>query len=309
MQYAELSDPFLRTQGLADGIPQHLLDGAAFAAPFRGTRVSASQPLTIRTRAAAALLLTNSAVVSHHTAAELWGGVVPRHADTHITVPKPAYRPQRPGLSAHVFRQPRETTRLQGLPITTPIQTLCDLVAMLGVVDLVILGDSLAQAGLLSPGQLLSSLEAAAARPRRRAHQAAQLVRSGVESPMESRARLLMVLAGLPEPEINREIVLDGRTYRLDMAYPQYRLAVEYDGRQHASSTHQWHHDLTRREDLDRWRWRLVVLRSDDIFVRPLETLERIMEAMRAVGMPVTAPHQNALTQVDRHFRGRRQGA
>ncbi|CAN5378935.1 DUF559 domain-containing protein [soil metagenome] len=304
MDYAELTGPFLRTKGLGNGIPQHILDGPAFAAPFRGVRVSAAQPVSVHTRAAAALLLTESGVVSHHTAAELWGAVVPRHSDTHVTVHKPIHRPRRPGLSAHVFRQPRDTTWLRGLPITTPAQTFCDLAAALDVVDLVVAGDSLVHAGLVSPGQLVSAVNMYAARPKLRAKQAAELVRLGVESPMETRSRLLIVLAGLPEPQINSEVTLDDRTYRLDMSYPHYRLAFEYDGRQHATSSHQWQRDITRREDLDRWAWRLMILRSEDIFKRPLQALERIVDAMRAAGMPIDSLEQEALTRVDRHFPG-----
>lgn len=305
MQYAELTEPFLRAEAISRGMPQHVLDGPAFAVPFRGVRVSAAQPVTLHTRAAAALLLTQGGVVSHHTAAELWGGVVPRHSETHITVHKPSLRPRRAGLSAHVFRQPRDATRLKKLPITTPAQTFVDLVAMLDLVDLVVLGDSLVGAQLVSPDRLVSAIHLGVPRPRGRAQEAARLVRSGVESPMETRARLLIALAGLPEPEINREIKIAGRTYRLDMSYRHYRLAIEYDGRQHATSTQQWQRDVTRREDLDGARWRLMILRSEDVFDYPLQAVDRIAAAMLGAGMPIGPPGQAALTRVNRHFPGR----
>ncbi len=305
MQYAELTDPFLRAEGIARGVSQHVLDGPAFEEPFRGVRVSAAQPVTLHTRAAAALLLTQGGLVSHHTAAELWGGVVPRHSETHITVHKPGLRPRRAGLSAHVFRQPREATRLKKLPITTPAQTFVDMVAMLDLVDLVVLGDSLVRTQLVSPDGLVGAIDVGAPRPRRRGLQGARLVRSGVESPMETRARLLLALAGLPDPQINREVTIAGRTYRLDMSYPHYRLAIEYDGRQHATSTQQWQRDIIRREDLDGATWRLMILRSEDVFDYPLQAVERIVEAMLGVGMPIKAPSQAALTRVDRHFPGR----
>ena len=40
---------------------------------------------------------------------------------------------------------------------------------------------------------------------------AAALVRERVDSPRESRLRLCLVLAGLPEPEVNPVVTVDGR--------------------------------------------------------------------------------------------------
>ena len=74
----------------------------------------------------------------------------------------------------------------------------------------------------------------------------------GVDSGMETRLRLLLVLAGLPEPQVN--VILrqpDGSwSMRLDLSYPHLELIVEYDGRQHADSTQQWKRDSRRREEL-----------------------------------------------------------
>ncbi len=305
MQYQDLTTPFRRRQGLRDGIPQHLLDGPAFAGPFRGIRVSRAQPVTIETRARAALLLSPTAVISQFTAAELWGGIVPDTPHTHVTVAKPSHRPQRDGLAAHVYRRPREKTFLRGMPMTTPEQTLLDLVGTLGLIDLVVLGDSLVAAGVTSPEALVRAASATPSRPADLGRRAASLVRTKVESPMETRTRLLMVLAGLPEPEINVVIRAEGRTYRLDLCFREQRLAVEYDGRQHAESVKQWQHDLTRREDFDRWGWRLLVLRADDIYKTPRATLLRIVEAMEATSGTTHGLTEVALREVDRYFPGR----
>ena len=66
---------------------------------------------------------------------------------------------------------------------------------------------------------------------------------------METRLRLLVVLAGLPEPVVNHVLRDEngGWTYRFDLSWPQVKLALEYDGRQHAEDSRQWVRDVRRR--------------------------------------------------------------
>lgn len=53
------------------------------------------------------------------------------------------------------------------------------------------------------------------------------------ESPMESRLRLLLVRAGFPRPEAQYVVRAPSGRFiaRVDLAYPDLRVAVEYDGR------------------------------------------------------------------------------
>ncbi len=98
------------------------------------------------------------------------------------------------------------------------------------------LADSLLKAGRLSLDDLRSSADAYTGRCCRVAKRAASLARCGVDSPMESRLRLLIVLAGLPEPRVNLIVRgIDGGWHRrYDLAYEDLRLIIEFDGRQHA---------------------------------------------------------------------------
>ena len=114
-------------------------------------------------------------------------------------------------------------------------------------------------------------------------------MRSGVDSPMESRLRMLLVLAGPPEPVVNH-IEYDDLGHwrrRFDLSYPQFRIAIEYDGRQHAETRVQWEHDVERREGLDEDDWRVVVVLSKGIYREPDRTLDRVERAMRKTGMPI----------------------
>lgn len=58
------------------------------------------------------------------------------------------------------------------------------------------------------------------------------LVDRRAESPMEARVRVVLVMAGMP-PQVQYPVVVNGRSYRLDLACPAQRLAVEYDGEGH----------------------------------------------------------------------------
>lgn len=259
-----------------------------YARVFHGVYAPADSVATLLTRAAAALLLApDGAAIARHTAARLWGGVVPHNRDIQLTL-TPGSRLRVAGIDARV-RARSASTRRAGLLITTPVQTFVDLSAELGLVDLVVLGDSLVRAGAVTPAELRAAAEEVRGRRRLLARRAAGLVRAGVDSPMETRLRLLLVLAGLPEPVVAIALRDDsGRVrYRLDLGYPQVRIAVEYDGRQHAENTAQWRWDVRRREELEADGWRLVVVLSGDIYRDPARTLDRVVAALRERGLRV----------------------
>ena len=69
---------------------------------------------------------------------------------------------------------------------------------------------------------------------------------------------MLIVLAGLPEPRVNFEVSDEGGRlrYRIDLCFPDQRLAIEFDGRQHVEVRSQWESDVLRREDLEADGWR-----------------------------------------------------
>jgi hypothetical protein len=121
------------------------------------------------------------------------------------------------------------------------------------------------------------------------ARRAAGFVRKGVRSPKETRVRMLLLLAGLPEPIINHDLRdVDGIPRRyLDLSYPEFRLAIEYDGRQHAESSEQWESDIFRREEFDTEKWRIVIVTNRGVYREPARTLRRVVRAMRDQRMPV----------------------
>jgi hypothetical protein len=280
--------PFSRAQARAAGLTVEMLLSRRFHKICWDTYVAREVPITPLLRATAVIrLVPSGSYISHHTAAELWGAAPPADGATHVTLPSACGRLVRQGVRSHYRKHPAQTTLRKGLPISTPEQTFLDLAAIgVGLVDLVVVADGLIKAGHTSSELLIAAAGQGSGRGCRLARRAASLAREGVDSPQESRLRLLVVLAGLPEPRVN--LITRGSDgswrRRYDMAYEYVRLILEYDGRQHAEDTRQWRTDIFRREELDQIRWRLVIVTSDGIYREPLRTLERVRDALLDCG-------------------------
>ncbi|HKX13696.1 MAG TPA: hypothetical protein VJN19_00760, partial [Propionibacteriaceae bacterium] len=154
--------------------------------------------------------MPSGSYISHHTAAELWGAVAPADGATHVTLPSASGRQVRQGVRSHYRKHPAQTTRRKGVLVSTPEQTFLDLAAIgVGLVDLVVVADGLIKSGHTTTQQLVEATAQWNGRGCRVARRAASLAREGVDSPQETPLRLLLVLAGLPEPRVN--LIIRGR--------------------------------------------------------------------------------------------------
>lgn len=118
--------PFRRSQRPAD-VTAWQLRTPAFRRLFHDVYVDRARVLTPLLLAQAALLVAPDATVSHHSAARLWGGIVPDDGSVHLTCP--GRRPQVEGITAHRGGAGRAVTRWRGVPVTTPTRTFLDLAA------------------------------------------------------------------------------------------------------------------------------------------------------------------------------------
>jgi hypothetical protein len=102
------------------------------------------------------------------------------------------------------------------------------------------------------------------------------------ESPMESEARLAMIDGGLPMPELQYEVI-DGnrRLRRLDFAWPDARLAVEYDGLDWHGDPDALRRDRERTAALQDVGWTVIAIVFDDVRYRPWEFVARIDRQLR----------------------------
>lgn len=151
--------------------------------------------------------------------------------------------------------------------------------------DLVIAGDRIVTPrGRLATRDDLRA-EAIRVRRKRAGERVLSDVREGSESPRETRLRLLMVRDGLPEPVLAYELFsASGRfVARLDMAYPDARVAVEYDGRQHAESAAQFERDADRWHAIASEGWTVVRILSHHLRDSGRPALSRIRAALPAL--------------------------
>lgn len=278
--------PLSRSDALAAGLTDSDLR-RSYRRLLRGQWLGSGRAATRHDLRHAALQLAGpDAFFTHDSGGELYGGVVPSTDALHLGI-RDDRRIRVPGLVVHRYCGEVETTIRRGFPVTVLGQTFVDLATRWPLVDLVVFSDSMAQRTPATMQEIQDFAATAHGRSVRKARRAAALTVLGAESPYETKTRLLMKLAGLPDPVVQYPI-LDGtgrEIYRLDLAYPEYRLAVEYDGEHHNAAA-QRSKDLARREEIEQLGWKFVVGVKSNILQQPGRFLHRIMTGMAAVGMP-----------------------
>ena len=281
--------PFSRADARAAGIPIRDLLSPAYQRIFFDTYLCSTVPATTQVRALAALKRTGSAdaYVSHHTAAKLWGIPVPKDGRIHISAERDEGRNRCRGVVTHrpiISVGPIQIRN--GVRLSSPEQVFCELAGTgVGLVDLVVAGDAMLKSKRASRKSLTVAVDRMTGSGVRLARRALRYVRPGVDSPMESRLRMLLVLAGFPEPQVRvilREF--DGEWgRRFDLCYEALKLIIEYDGEQHGELEHR-DADQDRREELERQGYKIVTVTSLGIYRDPAKTLRRVADAMRAMG-------------------------
>lgn len=282
------SHPFSRAEALVAGLTDVDLRSRRFQRLFHGLYIRSGSKIGIQEMAAAALhICPPGSFASHETAAALWGASVADLNEVHVSVPKGSSRSERRGIVAHRATTDQNPRLHRGLLVSDPTRVFLELAASRKeLVDLVALGDSLVRRKRTTPYDLVEAAEGYGGKGSRLARRAASYVRSGVDSPAESRLRMLIVLGGLPEPKANH-ILRDRNgewSRRLDLSYPEIKLIIEYDGRHHADVRANWLSDIERREALERDGWRFVIVTAEGLYEAPLETLRRVRLALTERG-------------------------
>ncbi|SCL24140.1 Transcriptional regulator, AbiEi antitoxin, Type IV TA system [Micromonospora rhizosphaerae] len=227
------------------------LRSSAWRPLFKDVYADARLTISHRTRctAAARWLLPPGAAIAGRSAAALFGACTVGTSEP-IDVLVPVNRRFGPvtGLVVHTG-EVAETDVLtrSGTPITTPSRTSWDLAQWLSTEEAVTVVDGLLRRRLVSAGELRDLAHARlGARGWKRMLRVAGLADGGAESPQESRLRVGLVLAGLPTPVTQFVVERDGCFIaRLDLAWPELRVGVEYDGLWH-DDPEQFHRDRHR---------------------------------------------------------------
>jgi very-short-patch-repair endonuclease len=102
---------------------------------------------------------------------------------------------------------------------------------------------------------------------------------------MESEARLVMIDGGLPMPVLQYEIIdRNWRTWRVDFAWPDRKVAVEYDGFDWHSDPEKFRVDRQKRAALQEIGWSVMSIVGDDVRRRSWDMVRRIeIELSRSV--------------------------
>lgn len=146
------------------------------------------------------------------------------------------------------------------------LDTWCDLATTLHRGDLVAAADALLQPPFdLAPADLLhASTDRAGDRGALALRDAAELARVGAASPWESKARVIFHDAGLPEPQLNIDILASNGRWlaRCDFVWGPQRVVGEYDGDQHRTDRSRWQYERERRAGLEDDGWTYVEMTS-----------------------------------------------
>ena len=267
------SEPFRTDDAVEAGLSRKRLRGRDLQTPFHGTRVPASIPLTLPTRCRALQLRLPGAHFSGPTAALLHGAPLPlaleRSRVIHVTVQEGRRAPTGKLIRGHELRfEPTDVRFLRGVRVSTPARLWCELGATLSLADLVAVGDFLIHHAL--PLTTEAELRRAVAdypgrRGLRRLRQALALLDDRAESAQESRVRVTLSVAGIAGFRVNHWVTAtNGKRYRVDLAFPAQKLALEYQGEHHNDPV-QWRKDITRRAALEADGWTVLEIAADDV--------------------------------------------
>ena len=264
-------------------LTRHQLHSSAWRRLFPDVYACADLPVTHALRTAAVTrFLIPGAVATARSAAVLWDvGLVGATDDVEVTLPPGSRAGAVPGVRV-TRRQLRdeETTTRRGIPVTTPLRTALDLGRLRPTDDAVVALDRFLAPGLVLVHELRAAAALATGRDCRRIRRAATLADGLAESPQETRLRLLVQRSSLPLAVAQFRVRDDAgrRVARVDFAWPEHRLALEYDGAWHAEPG-QFRRDRDRLNGLTAAGWRVIFVTAADLR-NPEALLRRIAQAL-----------------------------
>ncbi|GGO62933.1 hypothetical protein GCM10010910_14260 [Microbacterium nanhaiense] len=297
----QLGSAFHVSEAISMGVSRSRLNGSDLMAPFRGARTTLPpepddappEHRVLRLARAAAPLLGPNQFFSHETAAAAWGVPIHVREELHVTVFGNASFPRVAGLTGHraLPRMARRVLR-DGLPVASPATTWA-MLSHRSLDTLVVAGDYLCRvwrdgrpgAGT-PPLATIGELRAAVFAGRRiggaKLRAALELIAVDSWSPRESMTRIALLRAGLPMPELNRDIRDSRGTFLgcVDMCFPDFHVIVEYQGEQHART---YAADVERIARLRAAGWNVIEV-TKELLADPYRLAARVRAALLAGG-------------------------
>lgn len=298
-----LGPVFTVADARAAGVSASRLRALDLGHPFHGVR---SEPLpapagleddVLARVLAYATRMTEHAFFSHVAAAVLWDLPLPpgtlRARPLDVSVFAPRRAPAGRGVLGHTVRRGLAHTirhPAHGVAVTTPASTVAMLASVLRhPYDLVAVAEAAVRVPMhhTHPPALatVDQLRAALAAGRRAGQDALRLaiprIRARSRSRPETWCRLLLVDAGLPEPEVNHDVVEGGVWLgQVDLAYRREKVAIEYEGEHHLTDPVQWARDIARMDRLTEAGWRVIRVTKSEVFGDATALVARVRRAL-----------------------------
>ncbi|ALL74523.1 hypothetical protein AD006_02810 [Pseudonocardia sp. EC080610-09] len=233
---------------------------------------------------AASLWAGDGAVLCGYSAAELQGrSCAPLGEPAEVVVPATCSGP-RSRREVRVRRDalhPREIIEIAGVRVTTPMRTAFDLARRLPPVEGIVAIDALAR-GTFAPDLLLTyAARYVGLRGVRAVIDALTWADARSGSPPETRLRLILVRSDLPRPVPQHPVVDERRRVLwLDLAYPEHRLGVEYDGGDHFATPQAARADAQRHTRLAAAGWRVLRYTAAEMRREPQRIVTEVRRAL-----------------------------
>ena len=239
------------------------------------------QPGVPRTRRSDLYAATRAAAapvaISHRSAAEFFG--LPGGNETLIEITCRRWkRSRKQTLVVHESTKfdERDITIIDGIPVTIPERVVIDLAGLKPYPNFV---EAVIHAARRKRLITYDSMQATFSRLARRGLRGSAAVRIALERwnpegrPTESEMETLLLQTlrahGLPDPVLQYQIRDERGVFvaRPDAAYPDWRIAIEYDSEEHHSDEFQLARDARRRNDVIAAGWRPLSARKGDLRV------------------------------------------
>jgi very-short-patch-repair endonuclease len=245
------------------------LRSSAWRRLYQGIYADARLPDSMDVRVSgASLLMPRTAAFSGRTAAFLHGAaeLADERRPLEVSVPSDERFGPVAGLRIRQVQLPDgDVAMVRGRRCTTGVRTALDISRHEPLLDAVAALDVLLVRAIVGRGELRESATEWQGRGARRVRQAAELVDPRAQSQPESRVRVLLALAGLhAEPQYTVLDIRGNFVARVDLAFPDLRIAIEYDGAWHAEPG-QFAKDRRRLNGLVAAGWKVIHVTAADL--------------------------------------------
>lgn len=269
-----------RTLGVTRGQLRAARYGRLGSGMYHWVGLKESPQLTLT---AVARRLPRGAAFSGRTAAWLHGLDVEPCDPIEVTIPEPSGSSRVAGaMVRRAALDAREIVLRRRLPATSALRTAVDLGGRNPLNEAVVSVDLFLHAELVSLDDLLIHIAGrSGAWGIARLRRVVDLAEPKAESAMESRLRMVIVMAGLPKPEVQIDVRDDRGHFlgRPDLLYPRHRLAIEYDGGTHRDRMVE---DNRRQNGLVGAGYRLLRFTAADVYGAPDTVAMQVRHSLAA---------------------------